>query len=188
MTVRTTRSTRSDMAFKIAGSMAFQEGCRKAEPVLLEPIMDVEVVLPEEYLGDVMDDLQFPARQDQGYGAARRMGRCLRSRVPLAEMFGYATGCGIIVAGTGNLIRCSLPSMRRFPNRLSKKMELLKLEAYDVYISGGVADRMAKEKFERTKPHVNVGTIGHVDHGKTTLTAAITMVLNRGRDGCGTDV
>ncbi len=80
----------SEMAFKIAGSMAFKEGARKAGPVLLEPIMAVEVVTPEEYLGDVMGDLN--ARRGKIEGLARRKdAQVIKSTVPLSEMFGYAT-------------------------------------------------------------------------------------------------
>ncbi len=80
----------SEMAFKIAGSMGFKEGARKARPVLLEPIMKVEVVTPEEYMGDVMGDLNRRRGMVQGMEDAPA-GRIIRADVPLAEMFGYAT-------------------------------------------------------------------------------------------------
>ncbi len=80
----------SEMAFKIAGSMAFKEGAKKANPVLLEPIMKVEVVTPEEYMGDVMGDLNRRRGVVQGMEDAP-MGKVIRAEVPLAEMFGYAT-------------------------------------------------------------------------------------------------
>jgi elongation factor G len=80
----------SEMAFKIAGSMGFKEGCRKAKPVLLEPIMKVEVVTPEEHLGDVMGDLNSRRGMVQGMEDAPA-GKVIRAEVPLAEMFGYAT-------------------------------------------------------------------------------------------------
>jgi len=80
----------SEMAFKIAGSMAFKEACRKAKPVLLEPIMKVEVVTPEDYMGDVMGDLNRRRGVVQGMEEAPS-GRIIRAEVPLAEMFGYAT-------------------------------------------------------------------------------------------------
>jgi elongation factor G len=80
----------SEMAFKIAGSMAFKEGCGKAKPVLLEPIMKVEVVTPEDYMGDVMGDLNRRRGLVQGMEEAPS-GRIIRAEVPLAEMFGYAT-------------------------------------------------------------------------------------------------
>ncbi|HHO68650.1 MAG TPA: elongation factor G, partial [Gammaproteobacteria bacterium] len=80
----------SEMAFKIAGSMAFKEGALKASPVLLEPIMKVEVVTPEEYLGDVMGDLNRRRGITQGMDDVPT-GKVIRAEVPLAEMFGYAT-------------------------------------------------------------------------------------------------
>ena len=80
----------SEMAFKIAGSMGFKEGATKANPVLLEPIMKVEVVTPEEYLGDVMGDLNRRRGITQGMGEGPA-GKIIRAEVPLAEMFGYAT-------------------------------------------------------------------------------------------------
>jgi len=80
----------SEMAFKIAGSMAFKEGALKANPVLLEPIMDVEVVTPEDYMGDVMGDLNRRRGLVQGMEDAPA-GKIVRAEVPLAEMFGYAT-------------------------------------------------------------------------------------------------
>jgi elongation factor G len=80
----------SEMAFKIAGSMAYQEGAKRAHPVLLEPIMDVEAVTPEDYAGDVMGDLSRRRgkiqQMDERGGA-----KVIRAHVPLSEMFGYAT-------------------------------------------------------------------------------------------------
>jgi elongation factor G len=80
----------SEMAFKIAGSMGFKAGAIRAKPVLLEPIMKVEVVTPEDYMGDVMGDLNRRRGIVQGMddGVA---GKVIRAEVPLAEMFGYAT-------------------------------------------------------------------------------------------------
>jgi len=80
----------SEMAFKIAGSMGFREGAAKADPVLLEPIMKVEVVTPEEYMGDVMGDLNRRRGLPQGMDDTPA-GKVIRAEVPLAEMFGYAT-------------------------------------------------------------------------------------------------
>jgi elongation factor G len=80
----------SEMAFKIAGSMAFREGALNANPVLLEPIMKVEVVTPEDYLGDVMGDLNRRRGITQGMDDSPT-GKIIRAEVPLAEMFGYAT-------------------------------------------------------------------------------------------------
>jgi elongation factor G len=80
----------SEMAFKIAGSMGFREGAKKADPALLEPIMKVEVVTPEDYMGDVMGDLNRRRGLVQGMEDAPA-GKIIRAEVPLAEMFGYAT-------------------------------------------------------------------------------------------------
>jgi elongation factor G len=80
----------SEMAFKIAGSMGFKAGALKASPVLLEPIMKVEVVTPEDYLGDVMGDLNRRRGITQGMDESPS-GKIIRAEVPLAEMFGYAT-------------------------------------------------------------------------------------------------
>jgi elongation factor G len=80
----------SEMAFKIAGSMGFKEGCAKAGPVLLEPIMSVEVVVPEEYMGEVIGDLN--SRRGRIMGMESRAGsQVVTSMVPLAQMFGYST-------------------------------------------------------------------------------------------------
>ncbi|MDR1472470.1 MAG: elongation factor G [Synergistaceae bacterium] len=80
----------SDMAFRIAGSMAFKEAMRQASPVLMEPVMSVEVVMPEEYMGDVIGDLSSRRGKVEGMGV-RANARVVKSFVPLSEMFGYAT-------------------------------------------------------------------------------------------------
>jgi elongation factor G len=80
----------SEMAFKIAGSIAFKEGAHKAGPVLLEPIMAVEVVTPEEYLGDVLGDLNARRGKIEGMNP-RKDAQVVKAMVPLSEMFGYAT-------------------------------------------------------------------------------------------------
>src|SRR5205814_8745076 len=78
----------SEMAFKIAGSMAFKEAARKATPILLEPIMFVEVVTPEDYMGDVIGDLNSRRGQVQGM-EQRGNAQVIRANVPLSEMVGY---------------------------------------------------------------------------------------------------
>jgi elongation factor G len=80
----------SEMAFKIAGSMAFKDGCKKADPALLEPIMKVEVTVPEEYMGDVLGDINSRRGRIEGM-EARSGAQVIRSFVPLSEMFGYST-------------------------------------------------------------------------------------------------
>lgn len=79
-----------EISFRVAGSMAFQAGAKKASPVLLEPIMAVEVVTPEEYLGDVMGDLNSRRGKIEGF-SARKDAQVIKASVPLSEMFGYAT-------------------------------------------------------------------------------------------------
>jgi len=80
----------SEMAFKIAGSMAFKEAMGRAKPVLLEPVMKVEVLTPEPYMGDVMGDLNARRGRIEGIEQQGAI-RVVRAMVPLAEMFGYAT-------------------------------------------------------------------------------------------------
>ncbi len=80
----------SEMAFKVAGSMAFKEGARKASPALLEPIMAVEVVTPEEYMGDVIGDLNSRRGKIEGM-TPRKDAQVVKAMVPLSEMFGYST-------------------------------------------------------------------------------------------------
>ncbi|MCC2625364.1 MAG: fusA [Burkholderiales bacterium] len=81
----------SQLAFELAGSMAFKEGMRKANPVILEPMMSVEVETPEEYMGDVMGDLSSRRGIIQGMDDDSSGGKIVRAEVPLAEMFGYST-------------------------------------------------------------------------------------------------
>jgi len=80
----------SEIAFKIAGSMAFKEAVRRARPVLLEPVMKVEVVVPDEFMGDVLGDLSSRRGHIEGM-EKRGSTQIIRAKVPLAEMFGYAT-------------------------------------------------------------------------------------------------
>ncbi len=90
----------SEMAFKIAGSMAFKEGCKKAKSVILEPIMKVEITVPEEYMGDVIGDLN--RRRGQINSMDDRMGlKIVNAFVPLAEMFGYSTDLRSATQGRG---------------------------------------------------------------------------------------
>jgi elongation factor G len=80
----------SELAFKIAGSMAFKEACEKAEPILLEPVMEVEAVTPQEFMGEVIGDLS--GRRGKILDMENRAGaQVIEARVPLATMFGYAT-------------------------------------------------------------------------------------------------
>ena len=90
----------SEMAFKIAGSMAFKEGCRKGAPVLLEPIMKVVVTVPEEYMGDVIGDINTRRGQMQGMESIAGAQR-INAFIPLSEMFGYATDLRSRTQGRG---------------------------------------------------------------------------------------
>jgi elongation factor G len=93
----------SEMAFKIAASMAFKEACKKADPVIKEPIMRVDVTVPEEYMGDVMGDLNSRRGQIQGM-EARAGAQAITAFVPLSEMFGYATELRSRTQGRGQYI------------------------------------------------------------------------------------
>lgn len=90
----------SEMAFKIAGSMAFKEGCRKAKAVILEPIMRVEVTVPEDYMGDVIGDINSRRGRMEGM-EARNGNQIIRGFIPLSEMFGYATDLRSKTQGRG---------------------------------------------------------------------------------------
>ena len=90
----------SEMAFKIAGSMAFKEGCKKAKSVILEPIMRVEVTVPEEYMGDVIGDINSRRGRMEGM-EARNGSQIIRGFIPLSEMFGYATDLRSKTQGRG---------------------------------------------------------------------------------------
>ena len=91
----------SEMAFKIAGSMGFKSGAQKANPVILEPYMKVEVTVPEEYMGDVIGDINSRRGRIEGM-EARNGAQVIRAFVPLAEMFGYATDLRSKTQGRGN--------------------------------------------------------------------------------------
>ena len=89
------------MAFKIAGSMAFKEAMRKADPVLTEPIMKVVVIVPEEYMGDVIGDMNSRRGQIQSMEATQPGIQEITANVPLSEMFGYATDLRSKTQGRG---------------------------------------------------------------------------------------
>ena len=93
----------SEMAFKIAGSMAFKSACRKGDPVLLEPIMKVTVIVPEEYMGDVIGDLNSRRGEIQGF-EDRTGVKQINARVPLGDMFGYATDLRSKTQGRGQYV------------------------------------------------------------------------------------
>ena len=113
----------SEMAFKIAGSMAFREGARRASPALLEPVMKVEAVTPENFMGDVMGDLNRRRGLVQGMEESS-VGTVVRAHVPLREMFGYATDLRSLTQG-----------------RATFTMEFLKY----VEVPSSIADEIAKK-------------------------------------------
>jgi len=121
----------SEIAFKIAGSLGFKEAVRKAKPVLLEPVMKVEVVVPEEHMGDVLGDLS--ARRAHIEGLEKRGStQIIRSKVPLAEMFGYATDL-----------------RSRTQGRASYTMHFLRYEQTPAAISEEVIARVQGREVER---------------------------------------
>jgi elongation factor G len=89
----------SELAFKIAGSLAFKDAAERAEPVLLEPIMRVEIVAPEEYMGEVIGDLNGRRGKIETINTPRQGVRVIGAHVPLAEMFGYATDLRSLTQG-----------------------------------------------------------------------------------------
>ncbi|WP_372997846.1 elongation factor G [Lutispora sp.] len=110
----------SEMAFKIAGSMGFKEGMRKADPVLLEPVMRVEVTVPEEYMGDVIGDIN--SRRGRIEGMEARMGaQVVRGFVPLAEMFGYATDLRSKTQGRG-VYTMEMSHFEEVPKNIAEKI------------------------------------------------------------------
>ena len=110
----------SEMAFKIAGSMAFKEACRKANPVLLEPVMKVTVIVPEEYMGDVIGDLNSRRGMIQGF-EDRAGAKQINSRVPLADMFGYATDLRSKTQGRGQYVM-EPDGYQEIPKSISEKI------------------------------------------------------------------
>jgi elongation factor G len=91
----------SEMAFKIAGSMAFKDACKKANPVILEPIMKTEVIVPEDYMGDVIGDLNSRRGKISSMDSKNKL-QHIKANVPLAEMFGYSTTLRSLTQGRGN--------------------------------------------------------------------------------------
>ncbi|MBQ7108278.1 MAG: elongation factor G [Clostridia bacterium] len=91
----------SEMAFKIAGSMAFKSACRKADPVIMEPVMKVTVIVPEDYMGDVIGDLNSRRGEVQGFEDRTGGVKQINARVPLSDMFGYATDLRSKTQGRG---------------------------------------------------------------------------------------
>jgi elongation factor G len=110
----------SELAFKIAGSMAIQKACRRAKPVLLEPYMQVEVVLPEQYLGDVMSDISSRRGEIQGTDH-RKDAVVIRAMVPLSDMFGYATALRSVTQGRA-VFSMEFEKYQTVPKSISEKI------------------------------------------------------------------
>ncbi len=110
----------SEMAFKIAGSMAFKSACRKGDPVLLEPIMKVTVLVPEEYMGDVIGDLNSRRGEIQGF-EDRSGVKQINARVPLGDMFGYATDLRSKTQGRGQYVM-EPDGYKEVPKSISEKI------------------------------------------------------------------
>ena len=111
----------SELAFKIAGSMALKEGVQRGRPVLLEPIMEVEVVSPEEYTGDVIGNLSAQRGTIEGMEMRNDNTQAIRAKVPLAEMFGYATRLRSMTQGRGTFTM-ELSHYAPVPNSLADKI------------------------------------------------------------------
>ena len=110
----------SDIAFHMAASIAFRDGVKKAKPVLLEPIMDIEVIVPEEYLGDVIGDLNS-RRANIKSMEPKGAGKVIRGYVPLGEIFGYATAIRSLTQGRANYTM--EPSFyREVPKNIAEKI------------------------------------------------------------------
>jgi len=110
----------SELAFKIAASKAFQDGVKKADPVILEPIMNVEVITPEDYLGDVMGNISSKRGiiQEQG---DRGLAKFIKSKIPLSEMFGYATELRSITQGRASYTM-EFAFYQKVPNNVAEKI------------------------------------------------------------------
>ena len=111
----------SEMAFKIAGSMAFREAAKKAKPVMLEPIFKIEVTVPEEYMGDVIGDINSRRGKIEGLDMAAGA-QIVRGYVPLAEMFGYATDLRSKTQGRG-VYTMQFHHFDRIPDSVREKLE-----------------------------------------------------------------
>ena len=110
----------SEMAFKIAASMAFREGARKAKPILLEPVFKVEVTAPENYMGDVIGDIS--SRRGRIEGTDIFNGTCsVHAMVPLSEMFGYATDLRSKTQGRGAYVM-QMDHFEKLPDSLIEKI------------------------------------------------------------------
>ena len=111
----------SEMAFKIAGSMAFKSACRKADPVIMEPVMKVTVIVPEDYMGDVIGDLNSRRGEVQGFEDRTGGVKQINARVPLSDMFGYATDLRSKTQGRGQYVM-EPDGYKEVPKSISEKI------------------------------------------------------------------
>jgi len=110
----------NEMAFKVAGSMGFRSGCLEAKPVILEPMMDVEVVTPEDYMGDIVGDLN--RRRGRVLGMVDRgNGKVVEAEVPLSEMFGYSTNVRSMSQGRATYTM-TFKHYEEVPNNIAKEI------------------------------------------------------------------
>ena len=110
----------SENAFKIAGSVALQSACRKAKPILLEPIMKLEVIVPEEFFGDTIGDLS--ARRGKIEETKDRLNlKVIETKVPLSEMFGYATSLRSLTEGRGTFTM-EFDHYEEVPNNIAEEI------------------------------------------------------------------
>ena len=120
----------NENAFKMAASMGFKDGCRKASPVILEPMMAVEVETPEDYAGSVMGDLSSRRGMVQGMDDIPGGGKIIKAEVPLSEMFGYSTTLRSMIAGPRHLhdgiqaLRRGAEERRRRDHHRARKISL----------------------------------------------------------------
>ena len=148
--------------------------------------MDVEVVTPDDYMGDVIGDLSSPPRQDRRHGRSAATRRSIaRRRAAGRDVRLLDRRCARMTQGRA-VYSMQFAHYEEVPKSWPKRSSAKVAEDRSQVTSGTCdaitgEDAWRRQKFERTKPHVNVGTIGHVDHGKTTLTAAITKVPGEAR-------
>ena len=159
------------MAFKIAGSMALKEAARKADPALLEPVMEFEVTTPEEFMGDVMGDVTARRGRIERIDDAGGQ-KVIRVLVPLAELFGYATDLRSRTQGRAAHSPMQLHAYAEVPVQVPRRSC-----PGDGRVGRRDADRRRSHGQEEVRAHEAAREHrddGHIDHGKTTLTAAIT--------------
>ena len=182
-TASTTTSTPRRWRSRSPARWPSRRPLRKAKPVLLEPIMSVEVVTPDDYMGDVIGDLNS-RRGSVGGMDQRGNSQIVRAHVPLVGDVRLLYRPPFAHPGSRHVhdaVR-QLPADARIGPGRDRRPRPRRVAGpprprSTTHESTEGSTVMAKEKFERTKPHLNVGTMGHIDHGKTTLTAAITKVL-----------